>query len=241
MFLLNVLPMEQDEQANDLDFPELSIDKAISAIELFENKLKGKTDSKEAFAQLLGYSSVNNGAFLHKLADLRKYGLITTRGTIELTDLAKKIIWYVSQEERNQAILQAIRNIGIVAILIDAIGNKEPTDEDLPVQLKHAGMDNKKIVKNKSKIKKVYISFLPYIGKETLPKRSVQSMNPAKTDIKTNISTIPQDVDEQKYFKLDSEGVLVLMPKEIDNIELIRFHLDRWEKKLKEKESKEAN
>ena len=223
------------------DYPNLTIDKAISAIEQFNNKLGGKTDSKHVFAQLLGYKDANNGAFLHRLGYLRKYGLISGRGKIELTEMAKNIIYFNTPEERNQAIESAIRNVGLFDKLIEKLGGKEPDEEDFHIFLQDAGMTKKDSINNKRKLQKIYNSFLPYISKDYTPKISDKKMPYKEGEISSTQTPFRnRAVDEDTHFKLDSEGVFVVMPKEQDKMDLLKYFITRWEKQLKEK-PKEKN
>lgn len=94
------------------DIPDLRLyPMLVEATHLIYEKY-GSDEAQDVLvvAQLLGHHGSTSGAFLRKLACLRAYGLIESRG-IRVTDIGKRITFPTSEQEKNEALMQAILNI----------------------------------------------------------------------------------------------------------------------------------
>ncbi len=89
----------------------------------------------DALAQLLGYKSANNGAYLGVIAALKAYGLIEGRGDIKVSEVAKKAT-YGNEEEKGKALLTAFLNIPLWKALYDRYRLELPT-QDFWAKLQH--------------------------------------------------------------------------------------------------------
>lgn len=76
-------------------------------------------------AQLIGHKSAS-GAFFTKLAGLRAYGLIEKRG-IRVTDIGKRLTYGAAEEERNEALKEAMLNIPLWKEFYSTWGVNLPT------------------------------------------------------------------------------------------------------------------
>ena len=218
------------------EFSKWKIDNAIKDIDLFEKSLKGKTDNQEAFAKLLGYKSTKNGAYINRLSDLRKYGLIEKRGAVRITELGRKII-YAKDIRKKDYILEAIKTVSLFEDLIDKIG-MTPDFDKFDVYLLDVGFSQSNAFKYARKFGNIYKSFIPYITKDNLQEKPKKSLDDDmdETDPKTRFGEESDisNVTEKNYYKatLVSDGIFLKLPKEQDKIDLVRILLNRLEKEI---------
>jgi len=89
----------------------------------------------DALAQLLGYTSANNGAYLGIISALKAYGLIEGRGNIKVSEVAKKVT-YGNEDEKRIALLTAFLKIPLWKTLYDRYRLELPT-QDFWAKLQH--------------------------------------------------------------------------------------------------------
>jgi hypothetical protein len=144
-------------------YPEHDIEKAVEMAELIHNKGISKP---ELFAEQLGHSSAEGGAFRNKLTALRRYGLISGRGNIELTSLAKKIVSpKPNSTEREEAIAKAVLNVELLDKLYKRLDCDTP-DDDFWFQIVEITDSERSEAKNKSSdVQDLYESGLKYVEK----------------------------------------------------------------------------
>lgn len=91
----------------------------------------GSDFSPEAFADHLGHSTTNSGAFKQKLASLREWGLIKSRGDrIELTDTAIALVFPETDAAESGAMLEAFHNSTVFSHMLDVLAVGQPIDPD---------------------------------------------------------------------------------------------------------------
>lgn len=108
---------------------DLDPDEADKWADTLVNEFGGHAESKEAFAQSVGHKSTSSGTFKRKVADARKYGLLTPRGDYEATDLGFRLANPENSEERHETIFQMLENVPILSDLYDTLNGSEPPDE----------------------------------------------------------------------------------------------------------------
>lgn len=107
-------------------YPEHKIDKCVDIVERIHNKGISK---QEILAEELGHESAESGAFSNKLTSLRRYGLITGRGDIVLSELAKKIAApRPNSNEREVAIGNAVTNVDLLQDLYNKTDYERPDE-----------------------------------------------------------------------------------------------------------------
>lgn len=143
------------------DYPEHDIDTAVEIIETIHNKGISK---QEILAEELGHSSSESGAFRNKLTSLRRYGLISGRGDITLSDLATRIVSpRPNSSERETAIGEAVRNVEILNKLFERLNFEEP-NEDFWYQIVEVTDADRSEAKEKSgELRRLYEAGLPYV------------------------------------------------------------------------------
>lgn len=147
------------------DYPDMKIEGALQIIEILDSQFNRKVGNMEAFAQALGHDSANSGAFFYKIADLRKYGLITSRGEITSTSLSDRLVHPNNTQERQEAIKEMVNNIAFFKKLYEVLGNKS-ADNNLHILLQDKfQIDRKEAQENAPKIRNIYNKILPYLSK----------------------------------------------------------------------------
>jgi hypothetical protein len=112
------------------DYPgDLDPKEAEEWLNVLVNEFGGEAESKEAFAQAVGHKSTSSGTFRRKVADARKYELMTPRGNFEATELGFKLANPRNGQERYEAIYEMLRNVPLVAEIHDTLNGSEAPGE----------------------------------------------------------------------------------------------------------------
>jgi len=143
----------------------------VEAVKKIYEKFKSEeaTDTLTV-AKLLGHKTDKSGAFLRKLACLRAYGLIDKRG-IRVTEIGKKLTYGVTEEEKNEALKQAVLNIPLWKELFSKWGAKLPTENFWVDLAKITGLEAPDAQKLEEIVKKAYLDDVRYIKLAEKPKK----------------------------------------------------------------------
>lgn len=109
-------------------YPELDPDEAVEIAGTLVNEFGGEVSSEEAFAQSIGHKTSNSGAYINKVADLRRYGILPSRG-IEATDLAHRLANPKSESDEREAKFQMLSYVDLLSNLYDHLNASEPPGE----------------------------------------------------------------------------------------------------------------
>ena len=140
-------------------------------------------------ANLLGHKTDKSGAFISKLADLRAYGLITSRG-LKVTDLGKKLTYDPSDEERNNALKEALLNIPLWKELYSRFGRTLPTSNFWVELTKITGLEAPEAKRIEEIVRNAYLADFQYLKEEKKPEGEGKGMSPEdKGDTSTAISS----------------------------------------------------
>ena len=187
------------------DYPDLKVENALQIIETIAVQFNGKVSNLDAFAQALGHDSSNSGAFFYKIADLRKYGLITSRGNIELTPLGERIAHPNNPQERQEAIKEIVNNITFFKKLYEVLGNKS-ADINLHIILQDKfQIDRKDAQDNAPKIRNIYNKILPYLSKGEMEQdKGAENMNQTQyTQNASSTQTVKPTANLSQPFSYD--------------------------------------
>ena len=164
-------------------------------------KIYEKFTSEEAtnqltVAQLLGHKSVSGG-FLMKLASLRAYGLIEKRG-IRVTDIGKRLTYGATEEERNEALKEAILNIPLWKEFYSRWEVNLPS-VDFWVDLgKTTGLEAPDAQKVEKLVRNAYLDDVKYLKPEKKPeKEEIEVTAESKIDTSKAISREAAPIEEQ--------------------------------------------
>lgn len=105
---------------SEVAFPYFSLEKSIEVPRLIHERAGGRC-GRGQLAGLLGYSGVNNGAFLTRMSAAKMFGLIEENGeAINLTDRARKILSPVRPSDAEQARLDAFMAVELYRKVFDS-------------------------------------------------------------------------------------------------------------------------
>jgi len=98
---------------------DLTPEDAEEWMDILVNGFGGTAEEDESFAKEVGHSSADSGSFRRKVADARKYGIMTPRGTLECTDLGKQLANPRDEEERAKVMIKMLKNIDLLEMIYD--------------------------------------------------------------------------------------------------------------------------
>jgi hypothetical protein len=212
---------------NNFDYPDVEVDEAIGIIKIFKEKLGGQTNNFDSLAALLDHKSAKSGAFRAKLADLAKYGLVTGRGEVKLTQLAETIIYPKNNDELNDALKQMVFKVDLWKKLNQKLGGKNP-DNNFWIILQEVTGADRGIAQNEAdKIRKLYI--------DAMTKIKLESNMPISSQPEFQTSTMPSS---SQTLELKAGELFLRLPKNESNIRLM---ISALENLLKEKTDKKES
>ena len=198
--------------------PDFKFSTIIKGTEKLVEDLSGNVSDEKNFITALGYNS-KNGAYLTRVSDMRKYGLLSARG-ITATELANRIVKPLTQKEKKGAINEAINNISLWKELIKRIGKKDTNEENFRLQLAEITGDRDKAYKNANSILSLYKDILVYYD-ENLSKNSEKYISNGED--KNIVGEDMQQIQtlEPKKILLKFEGNNVLLDRNDINIQIL--------------------
>lgn len=141
-------------------YPSINLGEAIECIEKIKKALSNAPFNRENGAKALGYSGVS-GASAAKIAALVHFGLVSRTGDVyKLSLLADRILIHKSEEDKKNAIVEALKNPKLYRELIEEFKNQA-----LPTLLNHILVRDHKISEKVSKqVVKDFSSSLEFAG-----------------------------------------------------------------------------
>lgn len=184
---------------------------------LYENFKSDEAPDLLTVAKLLGHKTHRSGGFLTKIADLRSYGLLTSRG-VKVTDLGKKLTYGTSDEEKNEAFKEALLNIPLWKELYSKFGKTLPTGNFWVELTKITGLEAPDAQKLEENVRNAYLADFQYLKEEKKPKEGEFGME-AQDQIDKSMATSPS-VDRQANIvqNLIKEGAYDIAKQFIDFI-----------------------
>lgn len=107
---------------------ELSPEEAEDWMDVLVNDFGGVAESDESFAQSVGHKSAASGTFRRKIADARKYGLMTPRGTFEATNLGHQLANPKNDRKRHEAYHEMLRNLPLLTDIHEVVRGNVPEE-----------------------------------------------------------------------------------------------------------------
>ena len=175
-------------------YPVIGLDEAIALVKVLQDKCGGEA-TRGTFSEAIGKKG---GWFNYLVGALSDYGLVDAQsGRVKITELAKKILFGITTEERETAKVEAARKI---RLFVD-INEKYPqgaTLEQFTLFLRdNSGADLEKIKTEAPKAYKVYKEVLKYLkAKEHISSQPLagQIQFQRSPEIST-FPTLPEGVD----------------------------------------------
>jgi len=158
-------------------------------------------------AKLLGHKTDKSGGFLTKLADLRSYGLLTSRG-IKVTDLGKKLTFGISDEEKNEAFKEALLNIPLWKEFYSKFGKTLPTSNFWAKLTEITGLEAPDAQKVEENVRNAYLADFQYVKEAKKPEDEESRMG-EQGRIDTSTAK-PPTLEELKF----GDNVRIWLPKE---------------------------
>lgn len=159
------------------EFPEMTL---TEAIEVIEGVKREKAQTTAGLGKVMGLTNVTTGFFYNKIASLSKYyGFIDRNKTnVALTQLAKRIVYPVSDSDKDSAIREAASRVGLLKDLYSALG-PDYHELDFPAKLLDLTQASHEEIADKApRIEKIYRDAIPYLGPSTYP-HQVLPVSPA--------------------------------------------------------------
>jgi len=190
---------------------------------LYEQYKSDEAPDTLTVANLLGHKTNKSGGFLTKLADLRSYGLITSRG-IKVTDLGKKLTYGETEDDKNEAYKEALLNIPLWKELYGKFGKTLPTSNFWVQLSKISGLEAPDAQKVEEIVRKAYLDDFQYVKEEKKREKGASDMG-VEGEIDTSTAIIEVKVG----------GYYQKLPYTEDGIKLAKGFLDLLENQLKTK------
>jgi hypothetical protein len=190
---------------------------------LFENFKFEEAPNSLTVAQLLDHKTDKSGGFLTKIADMRSYGLITSRG-IKVTDLGRRLTYGETDEEKNAAYKEAVLSIPLWKELYSRFGKTLPTSNFWAQLGKIAGLEAPDAQKAEENVKKAYLDDFQYVKEEKKPDKEGLGTEPSD-----KVDTSPAIIE------VKVGGYYQKLPYNEDGIKLAKGFLELLEGQLKAK------
>lgn len=144
-------------------YPSVTIEECIEFIRLVDS-LGGKVVSYDSVLDAMGLKSRSTKSFLFRVSTSKQYGFIeTSRGsTIQLTDLARHILYPVEEESAELLIRQSFKTPPMYSRLVERFEGKSVPQK---VQLGNILMNEYRVVKSvKDNAAQCFIESAQYLG-----------------------------------------------------------------------------
>ena len=167
------------------EFPEMAFSEALK---LIEGVKRDKAQTTAALGVLMGLKSTNNGYFYAKMSALSKfYGLIDREKTnIALTPLAKRIVYSVSEIDKQSAIREAILRSGLFQQLYQGLGT-DYHELDFPTKLLELTKASHEEISSKSpRVEELYRDAIQYLRGMPFSEASTMPAGPALLETDPN-------------------------------------------------------
>jgi len=213
------------------DIPDMRLYPSLfdATKKLYEHFKSEEATDELTVAKLLGHETNKSGAFLHKLAYLRAYGLVEKRG-IKVTDLGKKLTYDPSEDERNKALKEVLLNIPLWKELHSKFGNTLPTSNFWVELTKITGLEAPDAQKMENIVRNAYLDDIRYLKAEKKAEKEVVDVT---TETKVDTSMAVSEGSLARFTLKDTGYVDV---KDKDTFEIAKAYLKVLAKKLGIKE-----
>lgn len=209
------------------DYTEMLPSEAISIVKvIYDNRV----NIASGLSTRLGHRSPKSGAFLTKLAALRRYGLIKSGiGEIELTPLGDAIAKPTSKQQGINSYKELINTTPLFIDLRKKLGSKQPGDDFWIVLHEVTKADKKDAEEQAEKIKKIYIDAMKYMSSSP-DQLGFVAGDGGKNMLEQGITEELKDILEIKM-----GGLYMRLPDDLNAIEKAETMLSAHKKALQDK------
>ncbi len=200
------------------EYPDTKFEEILRIINIFESQLQGKVENPNSLATAVGHESVKSSTFYNKITDARRYGLIEPREW-KTTPIAKKLTYPNIEQERDNALREAIFRVELWKLIYEKSRNSIPDDAHFRVILQEITKEDRGVIaKESDKIRKLYIGVVSRLG-GVYPTESTQQVN--KPEQANKPITLNENMIEGK-----AGNVYIAMPKNSKSIEIAKKLID---------------
>lgn len=202
-------------------FPEIEAQDAVEIADVLVNEFGGESNSEAAFAQALGHSSPKSGAYKSKMADARKWGVVSSRG-VEATELGYRLANPRDNESKRDAMFEMYQNIQILRDLHEHLDGRQPPAEFWRILEEITGTNPKEAKDAAPDIRSLYKEMLDHE-----PDSQVPAQEEDQTEIveETNKPDRSRPSPDGIYVSV-GDDTLDLATVNETNIEMARFFLE---------------
>ena len=213
------------------EYPDYTLTDSIQVAQIIDDQFKGKVENQATLSATLGHKNVKSGGYIGKITALRRYGLVSGRGELTTTQLAKQILHPISEEEKTEAMAVAMENVELFKRIFERLGLTMPADTFWVDLVEITSEDRSVAQKDAIRIRNLYMDgykFLVSARKVEIKHKDIE----AKTEVaKTEISPIQSDA----LFELRTKDYGTLIAKDEESIAVARNLIDIIERKIKGK------
>jgi len=145
-------------------------------------------------AKLLGHKTDKSGGFLTKLADMRSYGLITSRG-VKVTDLGKKLTYGLNDQEKNEAFKEALMNIPLWKEFYSKFGKTLPTSNFWANLKDITGLEAPDAQRVEEIVRNAYLDDVQYVKEAKKPENGGDGMD-EQNNVDKNLPKTPEGLEQ---------------------------------------------
>lgn len=185
----------------------LTAEDAVEIAEVLANEFNGTTSSEEAFAQALGHSTSNSGAYITKVADARNYGVLPSQG-LEIEPLGQRVANPRDADERREALFEMYQNVPILRELYEHLDGREPPNQLWSVLIEITDAERNEAKDVEDDILQLYNSMLEYDvvdNTEVVSQDSPQPSNSEDSDQEPVQVPAPSAPDSAIYLKVGED------------------------------------
>lgn len=206
----------------DYTYPDLDARAAVDISRILVDDFDGEAPTEEALAAALGHSTTRSGAFKGKMADARKWGVISARG-IEATELAYRLASPADQNVERTALFEMHRNIEILRDLREQLGGCLPSADLANILKGMTGADPEAVKAAAPELRRLYSRMLVYE-----PDRDARGVEPVPGGGRGRLNT-----DDWDAIYVAVEGdTLRLTEVNRDNLALAGVFLDAKKREI---------
>lgn len=205
-------------------YPGISLDHAIYLARILNEVFGSAAFSREDAARAIGYSSLS-GPAARKLAALIQFGLLERhmRGIYKLSALSDRVLFPKSEEERREAVYEAVRHPMIFSLLL-----ANPSGQSLPtflesILVKNFGVSREVAPKIAKTFKRsaAFAGVLEDGGLSSRPPESVNKKNTERDERTEGTRRIgSKDASNMEVFPLTG-GVKLSIPRREDLADVV--------------------
>lgn len=207
--------------------PDVSLNESITDAKKIYDRFRDEEVDSKLVSEAIGYKG---GTFFKRLSALRKYGLVTPRGRVAITDLGKRVTYPLNREDELAAIEEAVDKVELFKVLYDKFSVELPKEKFWVNLVNVTGAEAPDAQAKEDVIRQIYNdSFKPLLSKER---------------VGTADLPITLEVAELDFASFETEDFKIQIRKDLATIEfartklieIIKPWLDYIEGKIKSKE-----